>query len=78
MDNLSSSITVEIKINKPVDYVWQLWTTPADIEHWNIPFDDWHSPKVENDLKPGGNFSIVWRQKMAAKVLTTMAIMIKL
>lgn len=54
MDN--KSITVEIKVNKPVDYVWSLWTTPADIVNWNIPFDDWHSPKVENDLKVGGNF----------------------
>lgn len=56
MNDLSNSITVEIKIDKPVAYVWQLWTTPADIEQWNIPFDDWHSPKVENDLKVGGKF----------------------
>ncbi|MBC7888299.1 MAG: SRPBCC domain-containing protein [Ferruginibacter sp.] len=56
MENQSNSITAEIKIEKPVDCVWQLWTTPADIVHWNIPFDDWHSPKVENDLKVSGKF----------------------
>lgn len=56
MDNQSNSITVEIKISKPVEYVWQLWTTAADIANWNIPFDDWHSPKTDNDLKVGGKF----------------------
>lgn len=56
MDIQSTSITVEISVNKPVDLVWHRWTTPADIANWNIPFDDWHSPKVENDLKVGGKF----------------------
>jgi uncharacterized protein YndB with AHSA1/START domain len=56
MDTQSLAITVEITVNKPVENVWQVWTTPADIMQWNIPFDDWHSPRVENDLKRGGNF----------------------
>ena len=56
MKNQSNLITVEINIDKPVQYVWQLWTSPAHIQHWNIPFDDWHSPKIENDFKEGGKF----------------------
>jgi uncharacterized protein YndB with AHSA1/START domain len=56
MDNKSLAITVEITIDKPVEYVWNVWTTPTDIMQWNIPFDDWHSPRVENDLNPGGSF----------------------
>jgi len=56
MNDISNSITVEIKIDKPVEYVWQLWTTPAHIAQWNIPFDDWHCPNVESELKAGGKF----------------------
>jgi uncharacterized protein YndB with AHSA1/START domain len=56
MDTQSSAITVEVTVNKPVENVWQVWVRPADIMQWNIPFDDWHSPRVENDLKPGGSF----------------------
>ena len=56
MEYQPNSITLKIQVDKPVDYVWLLWTKAADIERWNIPFDDWHCPKAENDLKPGGNF----------------------
>ena len=56
MQNAIKKITAEVTINKPVEIVWKTWTTPADIMQWNIPFDDWHSPKVENDVKEGGQF----------------------
>lgn len=56
MENQSLTITVKVNIDKPIESVWQVWSTPADIMQWNIPFDNWHSPYVENDLKPGGNF----------------------
>jgi uncharacterized protein YndB with AHSA1/START domain len=56
MGNESNSITVKIKIDKPIASVWQFWTNPADIANWNIPFENWHCPKVENDLKVGGKF----------------------
>lgn len=50
-------LKVEITINKPVDLVWECWTNPADIMLWNVPFANWHSPKVENDVRLGGLFS---------------------
>ncbi|MCP9748917.1 SRPBCC domain-containing protein [Lacihabitans sp. CS3-21] len=50
-------LKVEITINKPVDLVWECWTNPADIMLWNVPFPNWHSPKVENNLRAGGLFS---------------------
>src|SRR5258706_5192774 len=56
MDNPLPTITVETMLNKPVESVWKIWTTPADIMQWNNPFDDWHSPRVQNDLKQGGSF----------------------
>jgi uncharacterized protein YndB with AHSA1/START domain len=51
-----SPITVETTVAAPVEKVWQYWTTPAHITKWNSPSDDWHSPKAENDPRPGGKF----------------------
>lgn len=49
-------ITVESIINAPIEKVWKLWTTPADIMKWNNAASDWHTPKAENDLRAGGKF----------------------
>ncbi|NJO69915.1 MAG: hypothetical protein HC830_12095 [Bacteroidetes bacterium] len=54
-------ITVEANVNAPVEKVWDAWTTPHNIIHWNAASDDWFTPWAENDLKPGGNF--VWRME---------------
>lgn len=50
------TITVEVTVEKPIASVWKIWANPADIMHWNIPFVDWHCPRVENDLQTGGRF----------------------
>lgn len=50
------SITVETSINAPVKKVWELWTNPKHIIHWNQASHDWHTPKAENDLRVGGKF----------------------
>ncbi len=49
-------ITVESIVNAPIEKVWKLWTTPADITQWNNASPDWHTPKAENDLRVGGSF----------------------
>ena len=54
---MPTPITVSALVNKPLAEVWQRWTTPADIEHWNAAGDDWHCPKASNDLRVGGRFS---------------------
>ena len=51
------TITIQAVINVPVEKVWELYTTPEHITHWNHASDDWHSPSAENDLKPGGRFN---------------------
>ena len=56
MDQQTESITVETIISLPVEKVWQCWTTASDIMQWNNPNDDWHTPKVEIDLKKDGDF----------------------
>jgi uncharacterized protein YndB with AHSA1/START domain len=53
---MKNPITVETTINSAREKVWKFWTTPADINQWNNPSDDWHTLRVENDLRNGGQF----------------------
>ncbi len=50
-------ITVSVTIGAPVEKAWKCWTRPEDIMQWNHASDDWHSPRVSNDVKVGGTFS---------------------
>jgi uncharacterized protein YndB with AHSA1/START domain len=52
-----TTITVENTIDAPINKVWEYWTTPAHITHWNYAIDTWHCPWAKNDLRPGGSFS---------------------
>jgi uncharacterized protein YndB with AHSA1/START domain len=49
-------ITVETTISKPIEKVWECWTKPEHITHWNYASDDWHCPAAENDLRENGKF----------------------
>src|SRR4051812_5032951 len=51
-----TQITVEVNVLVPVEKAWKVFTTPEDIVRWNNASVDWHSPKAENDLRPGGKF----------------------
>lgn len=62
-DTKTEEITVTVDIDAPVAKVWELWTSPEHIVHWNNASDDWHTPKTENDLRVGGGFV----SSMAAK-----------
>jgi len=50
-------ITVQNTVEAPVEKVWEYWTKPEHITKWNNASDDWHSPRSENDLRPGGKFT---------------------
>lgn len=50
-------ITVQTIVNAPVAKVWRYWTTPEHITKWNNASPDWHTPRAENDLRPGGRFT---------------------
>lgn len=57
-------ITVSIVIkNKTIAEVWDYFTNPKHVIHWNYAGDDWHCPKAENDLEVGKSFNYT----MAAK-----------
>lgn len=57
-------ITVSTVIkNKTVAQVWDYFTNPKHVIHWNFASDDWHCPKAENELEVGKSFTYT----MAAK-----------
>ena len=60
---MNTIITVEVQVNCPVGKVWELWTNPVHITHWNHASDDWFTPWAENDLQVGGKF----RSRMEAR-----------
>ncbi|NBW03456.1 MAG: hypothetical protein EBR87_07070 [Cytophagia bacterium] len=56
-------IEVQIQIRASVETVWDCFTNPKHIVHWNFASPDWHCPKAINDLREGGEFHYT----MAAK-----------
>jgi uncharacterized protein YndB with AHSA1/START domain len=52
-----AKVTIEAVVDASKEKVWECWTKPEHIVNWNSASDDWHSPKAENDLKPGGRFN---------------------
>ena len=44
-------------LERPIEEVWFHWTHPNSIRSWNIPYDHWHCPHVELDLRSGGSFN---------------------
>lgn len=50
------SITVETEVSAGINKVWDYWTNPLHIVHWNFASDDWHCPSAENDPRVGGSF----------------------
>lgn len=59
----TSTITVQTKVNAPVEKVWKYWNEPEHITQWCAASDDWHAPHAENDLRKEGKF----KTTMAAK-----------
>ncbi|MDR7132058.1 uncharacterized protein YndB with AHSA1/START domain [Algoriphagus sp. 4150] len=52
-----SKITVQTTVNASLEKVWDYFTQPKHIMHWNNASPDWHTPRAENDLQPGGSFT---------------------
>jgi uncharacterized protein YndB with AHSA1/START domain len=40
-----------------MEQVWDKWTNPQHIIHWNFASDDWCCPRASNDLVVGGKFN---------------------
>ncbi|MDX1544687.1 MAG: SRPBCC family protein [Christiangramia sp.] len=48
---------METELRFPVEKVWEYWNKPQHITMWNFASNDWHCPKAENDLRPGGKIT---------------------
>jgi uncharacterized protein YndB with AHSA1/START domain len=53
---MTTSLTVKVDINAPIQKVWDCFTNPTHITKWNQANDDWHCPAATNDLQVGGKF----------------------
>lgn len=50
-------VNVQTVVKLPVGKVWELWTDPWHIIHWNQASEEWHTARAENDIKKNGRFS---------------------
>jgi len=49
-------ITVSVTVRAPLLQVWDLFTEPLHILHWNHASDDWQTSYAESDFRSGGKF----------------------
>ena len=56
-----NKIVIETSISAPIEKVWEYWTQPQHITHWNFATDEWICPTAINELKPGGQLN--WRME---------------
>ena len=59
----NSKIKVQAIINAEKAKVWDYYTNPTHIIHWNFADPSWHCPSAENDMKIGGTY----KARMEAK-----------
>lgn len=60
---MTDKILIQATVAAPKTKVWDCYTEPRHITHWNFASDDWHCPSAENDLRIGGTY----KARMAAK-----------
>lgn len=51
-----NKIKVETKIAATQEKVWEFYTNPEHIVHWNFASNDWCCPAANVDLKIGGKY----------------------
>jgi uncharacterized protein YndB with AHSA1/START domain len=54
---MKTVITIETLVNAPLTKVWDLYTTPFHVLHWNNASPDWVTTFAINDLKEHGKFN---------------------
>lgn len=57
MSETKTFISVQVKINAPLEKVWKYFTEPNHITGWNFAIPEWSCPKAEVDLHNGGKFN---------------------
>lgn len=54
---MAEVLTVKATVKAPLAKVWERWNDSKHVIQWNSPSPDWHTPKAENDFRPGGKFN---------------------
>jgi len=58
-----NKIEINSLINSDINKVWDFYTMPEHIIHWNFAADTWCCPAAENDMQVGGKY----KARMEAK-----------
>ncbi|RAW00746.1 SRPBCC family protein [Pseudochryseolinea flava] len=53
----SQRISVSATIHADKKTIWNYYTDPVHIVHWNFADPSWHCPAATNDIQVGGKFS---------------------
>lgn len=53
---MNNKIIVSAIVNADKSTVWDSYTNPEHIIHWNFADPSWHCPKAENDMTLGGKY----------------------
>lgn len=53
----TEKITVRASINADAKKVWDYYTNPNHIIHWNFADPSWHCPRAVNDMRIGGTYN---------------------
>src|SRR5690606_1557028 len=51
------TISIDTLVKNNAAHVWEAYTDPKHIVHWNFASHDWHCPHAENELVVGGTYS---------------------
>lgn len=54
---MNKIIEISVTVDQPISKVWDYWTKPEHIIHWNFASPDWHCPTAINDLRYQGSFN---------------------
>lgn len=63
MTTKKEKITVQTIVKANLNNVWDSWTKPEHIIHWNFASEDWCCPAATNDLQKGGEFNFRMESK---------------
>ena len=72
------NIVIKTNIAKPVSEVWEYFTKPEHITHWNFATEDWMCPVAKTDFREGGKFSYTMEAKDKSFVSISRELLIKL
>ena len=53
---MHNAIQIKATIQASIEDVWNHFTDPESVRHWNFANADWHCPSAQSELRVGGSF----------------------